>query len=105
MLESMGNRILLIILLMIIEHHSSHNHYVGYPIDSGIGLSMHLCTYVGEEGGDGEGAGEGGDTKEGTSSLELMSLDTHRREVTGVHGEHEMLHTETQLSNPTQYVG
>ena len=48
---------------------------------------MHLCTCVGEEGGDGEGAGEGGDTKAGASSLEPLSLDTHRREVTGAHGE------------------
>ena len=48
---------------------------------------MHLCTCVSEEGGDGEGAGEGGDTKAGASSLELLPLDTHRREVAGAHGE------------------
>ena len=47
---------------------------------------MHLCTCVGEEGGDGEGAGEGGDTKAGALSLEVLSLDTHRREVAGAHG-------------------
>ena len=39
-----------------------------------------------EEGGDREGAGEGGDTKAGVSSLEMLSLDTHRREVFGTHG-------------------
>ena len=42
---------------------------------------------MGEEGGDGEGAGGVGDTKTGASSLELLSLDTHRRKVVGVHGE------------------
>ena len=47
---------------------------------------MHLCTCVSEEGGDGEGVGEVGDSKEVELSLELMSLDTHRREVTGVYG-------------------
>ena len=40
----------------------------------------------GEEGGDREGAGEGGDTKAGASCLEILSLDTHRREVAGAHG-------------------
>ena len=40
---------------------------------------MNLCTCVSEEGGDGEGAGEGGETKAVSSSLELLSLDTHRR--------------------------
>ena len=62
---------------------------------------MHLCTCVGEEGGDGEGAGEGGDTKAGASPLELPSLDTHRREVAGAQG--EMLHAETQMSIPHKY--
>ena len=47
---------------------------------------MHPCVCMNEEGGDGEGAGEGGDTKAGASSLELLSLDTHRREVAGAHG-------------------
>ena len=60
---------------------------------------MHLCTCVTEEGGDREGAGEDGDTKAGASPLELLSLDTHRREVAGAHGaSHEMLHAETQSS-------
>ena len=62
---------------------------------------MHLCTCVGEEGGDGEGAGEGGDTKAGALSLEVLSLDTHRREWQGAHG--ERLHAETQMSIPPQY--
>ena len=47
---------------------------------------MHLCTCVSEGGGDGEGAGEGGDAKAVASPLELLSLDTHRREVAGAHG-------------------
>ena len=47
---------------------------------------MHLCTCVSEEGGDWEGAGEGGDAKAVASPLELLSLDTHRREVTTTHG-------------------
>ena len=38
---------------------------------------MHLCTCVSEEGGNGEGAG--------SEALSLLSLDTHRREVTRVH--------------------
>ena len=38
---------------------------------------MHLCTYVSEEGGDGEGAG--------SEALSLLSQDTHRREVSGAH--------------------
>ena len=61
---------------------------------------MYLCTCVGEEGGDGEGAGEGGDTKTGTSSLELLSLDTHRREVTGSHGEtRNVTHRNTHVNS------
>ena len=39
---------------------------------------MHLCTCVNEEGGDEVGP----DSEE----LSLLSLDTHRREVAGVHG-------------------
>jgi hypothetical protein len=69
---------------------------------------MHLCTCVGdsEEGGDGEGAGEGGDTQEGASSLELMSLDTHRREVDGAHGEPRNVtrrNTNVNSDIPSQY--
>ena len=37
-------------------------------------------------GGNGERAGEGGDAKEVASSLEPMSLGTHRREVVDAHG-------------------
>ena len=48
---------------------------------------MHLCACVSEEGGDGEGAGEGGDANAVASSLELLSLDTHRRELAGAQGE------------------
>ena len=55
---------------------------------------------MGEEGGDGEGVGEGGDTKAVASSLELLSLDTHRREVAGPHG---VLHAETQMSILPKY--
>ena len=67
-----------------------------------------LCTCVSEEGGDREGVGEGGDTKEGVSCLELLSLDTHRREVVCVHGAKGrprkiMLHTETQMTIPPKY--
>ena len=47
---------------------------------------MHLCTFVNKEGGDGESEGEGGDAEAVVSPLQLLSLDTHRREVTGVHG-------------------
>ncbi len=39
-----------------------------------------MCTCVIEEGGDGEGTGEGGDTNTVSSTSELMSLDTHRTE-------------------------
>ena len=46
---------------------------------------MHLCTSV-SEGGDREGVRKGGDAKAVASSLELLSLDTHRREVAGAHG-------------------
>ena len=52
----------------------------------GLREPMHLCTCVNEDGGDGEGAGEGGDVKAVASPLEMLSLDTHRREVAGVHG-------------------
>ena len=62
---------------------------------------MHLCTCEGEQGGDGQGSGEGGDTKAGVSSLELLSLDTHRREVTGEHGEsRNVAHRNTNLNSP-----
>ena len=70
---------------------------------------MHLCTYVSEEGGDREGTGEGGDTKVGASPLELPSLDTHRREVTGaqgVKGESRNVtrkHVDTQMSVLPKY--
>ena len=39
---------------------------------------MHLCTYVSEERGDGEGTG--------LQELSRLSQDTHRREVSGAHG-------------------
>ena len=39
-----------------------------------------------EVGRDGEGSGEGGDTYEVSLTLELLSLDTHRRDVTGAYG-------------------
>ena len=38
---------------------------------------MNLCVDVSEEGGDEEGSG--------SEELSLLSLDTHRREVSGVH--------------------
>ena len=47
---------------------------------------MHLCTCVIEEGGDGDGVGKGEDSLVVALSLELSSLDTHRREVSGAHG-------------------
>ena len=63
---------------------------------------MHLCTCVSEEEGDRERAGEGGDTKEGVLTLELLSLDTHRREVTGVHGEpRNFTHRNTNVKSDT----
>ena len=66
------------------------------------GLRRAISTCVGEEGGDGEGAGEGGDTKAGSSSLELMSLDAHRREVSGAYGEQRnVTHRNTNVHSLT----
>jgi hypothetical protein len=66
---------------------------------------MHLCTSV-SEGGDREGAGEGRDAKAVASPLELLSLDTHRREVAGAHGakgeSRNVTHRNTKV-NPPKY--
>ena len=58
-----------------------------------------------EEGGDGEGVGEGGDTKSVTSSLELLSLDTHRSQVTGTHGESRNVTRRNTNVNSTKISG
>ena len=59
--------------------------------------------YIRGRGGGGRGgSGGGGDTKAGASSLELLSLDTHRREVAGAHGEpRNVTHRNTNV-NSTQ---
>ena len=56
---------------------------------------MRLCTCVSEEGEDGEGVV--------SEALSLLSLDTHRRKVTGAHGTLSSLSTDIRRKAQFNY--